>query len=185
MKFSPTTIAGAWIVDLERRGDERGYFARAWCQREAAAHGLDTNLAQINISANARRGTLRGLHFQAIPRAEAKVVSCTRGAILDVMLDLRPDSPSYLQWQGVELSGDNRRMLYIPPGCAHGFQSLTDNAELLYFMSEFYSPEHGRGVRYDDPAFAIDWPLPVSEISPADRTWPDYQPLATMGSQPQ
>jgi dTDP-4-dehydrorhamnose 3,5-epimerase len=174
MIFTETRVQGAHVIDLERRADERGFFARLWCQREFEAQGLTARLTQVNISSNVRKGTLRGMHFQIGPHEEAKVVSCSRGAICDVVLDLRRASPTYLRWDAVELNANNRRMLYIPEGCAHGFQSLADDAELLYLMSEFYSPEHARGVRYNDPAFDIHWPLPVAAISDADRTWPDY-----------
>jgi dTDP-4-dehydrorhamnose 3,5-epimerase len=132
-------------------------------------------VAQVNVSGNTRKGTVRGLHYQPSPHREAKVVSCTKGRIYDVVLDLRRDSATYLRWDAVELTGDNRRMLYIPEGCAHGFQTLTDDTELLYLMTEFYSSGHARGVRHDDPAFGIEWPLDVTTISDADRSWPDYQ----------
>ncbi len=183
MIFTPSKVHGAWIVDLDRRTDERGSFARAWCQREFAAHGLDATLAQINVSHNIHRGTLRGMHFQAAPYAETKIVSCTRGAIYDVALDLREDSPTYLQWDAVELTADNRRMFYLPEGCAHGFQTLTDDSEVLYFMSEFYAPGYGRGVRHDDPAFAIEWPLHITCLSEADRSWPAYEPACLAAAQ--
>jgi dTDP-4-dehydrorhamnose 3,5-epimerase len=174
MIFRETKVRGAFVLDLERREDERGYFARAWCQKEFAAHGLNDVVAQINVSRTERRGAVRGLHFQREPFAEAKTVSCTRGAIYDVVLDLRPDSPTYLQWDAAELTDDNRRMLHIPEGCAHGFQTLSEGAEVLYFMSQFYSPEHAGGVRFDDVAFNIVWPLPVTVLSPADQNWPHY-----------
>ncbi len=175
MIFAQTRVNGAYVIDLERRADQRGYFARAWCQREFEAHGLTARLAQVNVSANVRKGTLRGMHYQVSPYQEAKVVSCTRGVIYDVVLDLRRESPTYLRWHAVELTADNRRMLYIPEGCAHGFQTLAEETELLYLMSEFYSPEHARGVRYNDSAFGIRWPLPVESISDTDRAWPDYE----------
>jgi dTDP-4-dehydrorhamnose 3,5-epimerase len=174
MIFTKTRVKSALVIDLERRVDERGAFARVWCQKDCEAQGLVPRLAQVNVSWNVRKGTLRGMHFQLSPHAEAKVVSCTRGAIYDVVLDLRRDSPTYLVWDAVELNAGNRRMLYIPEGCAHGFQTLEDETELLYLMSEFYSPEHARGVRHNDPAFGIRWPLPVASISEADRLWPDY-----------
>jgi dTDP-4-dehydrorhamnose 3,5-epimerase len=175
MLFTRTNVDGAFVIDLERRTDPRGSFARAWCQREFQAHGLTDRIAQVNVSANPRKGTLRGLHYQSRPHQEAKVVSCTRGAVLDVVLDLRPDSPTYLRWAAAELTAGNRRQLYIPEGCAHGFQTLADDTELLYLMSEFYAPGHACGVRYNDPAFGIAWPLPVAVISDADRDWPDYR----------
>jgi dTDP-4-dehydrorhamnose 3,5-epimerase len=175
MIFTRTRVHEAYVIDLERRTDERGFFARAWCEKEFAAHGLAPRLAQVNVSFNARKRTLRGMHYQASPCAEAKVVSCTGGALYDVVLDLRPESPTYLRWDAVELTAGNRRMLYVPEGCAHGFQTLADDTVVLYFMSEFYSAEHARGVRYDDPAFGIRWPLSVGTISEKDLTWPDYE----------
>lgn len=176
MIFTETRVRGAYAIDLERRIDERGFFARTWCQDEFRAHGLIARLAQINVSHNACRGTLRGMHYQQPPHEEVKVVSCTQGAIYDVVVDLRRDSPTYLAWDAVELTAENGRMLYVPAGCAHGFQTLTDDAQLLYLMSEFHSPAQARGVRHDDPALSIAWPLPVTCISDADRRWPDYQP---------
>jgi dTDP-4-dehydrorhamnose 3,5-epimerase len=174
MIFTETAVRGAYVLDLERRSDARGFFARAWCSREFEARGLTPRLAQVNVSANVRKGTLRGMHYQRPPHREAKVVSCIRGAIYDVVLDLRRDSPTYQRWAAAELTAESHRMLYIPEGCAHGFQTLTDDAEVLYLMSEFYAPGHSAGVRHDDPAFAIEWPLPVACISDADRAWPAY-----------
>ena len=174
MIFTETAVRGAYVLDLERRSDTRGFFARAWCAKEFEAHGLTPRLAQVNVSANVRKGTLRGMHYQRPPHREAKVVSCIRGAIYDVVLDLRRVSPTYLRWAAAELTAESHRMLYVPEGCAHGFQTLMDGAEVLYLMSEFYAPGHAAGVRYDDPAFAIEWPLPVACISDADRAWPDY-----------
>ena len=174
MIFTETPIPGAYLIDLEKRGDDRGFFARAFCEKEFAAHGLATRFVQVNNSLSAVKGTLRGMHYQRAPHQEAKVVGCIRGAIYDVVLDLRPDSPTYLRWAAAELTAENHRSLYIPEGCAHGFQTLMDGAEVLYLMSEFYAPGHAAGVRYDDPAFAIEWPLPVACISDADRAWPDY-----------
>ncbi|MBI2826653.1 MAG: dTDP-4-dehydrorhamnose 3,5-epimerase [Planctomycetia bacterium] len=176
MKFTPTKVRGAYAIDVERRIDERGFFARSWCENEFAAHGLTARVAQINVSRNTRRGTLRGMHYQQAPHEEAKVVSCTQGAIYDVVVDLRRDSPTYMAWDAAELTAENCRMLYVPLGCAHGFQTLTDDAQLLYLMSEIHAPAQARGVRYDDPALAIAWPLTVTCISDADRSWPDYQP---------
>jgi dTDP-4-dehydrorhamnose 3,5-epimerase len=175
MFFTQIRVAGAYVLDLERRTDDRGYFARAWCQGEFESRGLTGRLAQVNVSGNARKGTVRGMHYQISPYQEAKVVSCTRGGIYDVVVDLRPESPTHRCWAAVELTAGNRRMLYVPEGCAHGYQTLADDTELLYLMSEFYSPEHARGVRYDDPAFGIEWPLAVGALSDADRSWPDYQ----------
>jgi len=178
MIFAATKVAGAYLVDLECRSDQRGFFARAWCSKEFEARGLTARLAQVNVSGNARKGTVRGLHYQLAPYREAKIVRCSRGAIYDVAVDLRPDSPTHLRWAAVELTAGNRRMLYVPEGCAHGYQTLTDDTELLYLMSESYSPEHARGVRYDDPTFGIEWPLAVENLSEADRSWPDYQGFA-------
>ena len=172
MIFQPSPLAGAFVVELERREDERGFFARSFCQDEFAKHGLNPRLVQCNVSFNTRRGTLRGMHYQAKPHEEAKVVRCTQGAVFDVMVDLRPESATFKRWQGVELSAANRRALYIPEGFAHGFQTLTDDAELLYLMSEFYHPECARGVRWDDPAFRIEWPLKDPQMSERDRTFP-------------
>jgi dTDP-4-dehydrorhamnose 3,5-epimerase len=174
MIFQVTRVRGAHVIELERRSDDRGFFARAWCQKDFEAQGLAARVAQVNVSSNRQKGTLRGMHFQTVPFREAKVVSCTRGAIYDVAVDLRPESPTYLQWAAAELTSENRRMLYVPEGCAHGFQTLSNDTELLYLMSGCYSPRHARGVRYDDPAFKIQWPLPVECISDADREWPDY-----------
>lgn len=172
MIFTRTILDGVYTLDLEPRGDARGFFARTFCAREFAEHGLVAMVAQCSVAYNSTRGTIRGLHFQHAPAAEAKLVRCTSGSIHDVVVDLRPDSDSYLQHVGVELSAENRRGLYIPEGLAHGYQTLTDGAEVYYQMSEFYAPGHGDGVRYDDPALAITWPLAVSAISERDRTWP-------------
>jgi dTDP-4-dehydrorhamnose 3,5-epimerase len=175
MLFTETTIVGVWIIDLDPRDDERGWFARSFCQDEYRAHGLNPHIAQCNISVNRKKGTLRGMHYQATPYAEAKTVRCTRGAIYDVALDLRPESPTFLRWFGLELTGENYRMLYIPEGLAHGFQSVTDDSEVLYEMSEFYHPEASCGLRWDDPAFGITWPLPDPVLSDRDRTYPDWK----------
>jgi dTDP-4-dehydrorhamnose 3,5-epimerase len=175
MIFAETRVQGAYILDIERRADDRGYFARVWCQKEFEAHGLDARLVQANVAVSKRKGTLRGVHFQLAPHEEVKVTRCTRGAVYDVVVDLRPDSPTYLQWAAAELTADNHRMLYAPAGCAHGFQTLTDDAELWYQTSQFYAPKHVSGIRYDDPAFGIEWPLAVTALSDADRSWPDYE----------
>lgn len=182
MIFLETKLQGAYLVELERLGDERGFFARSWCQRAFAEHQLDTQLVQCNISFNSARGTLRGMHYQLAPFCETKLVRCIRGAIYDVIIDLRPDSATFLQWIGVELTADNRTMFYIPKGFAHGFITLTDNTELFYQMSAFYAPNHARGVRWNDPLFGIDWPIEVTNISTKDSTvadaWPaQFQPL--------
>lgn len=175
MIFQSTDIDGAWFVDVEPIEDERGFFARAWCQREFAQRGAAPSFVQANLASTRRRGTLRGLHFQAPPHWEAKFVRCVRGAAFVVAVDLRPESPSYLRWAGAELSADNRRGLYVPTGCAQGYQTLEDDTEMFYQMSQFYAPGMARGVRYDDPAFAIEWPLEPSVMSDADRNWPVYQ----------
>lgn len=176
MKFSPTRLAGAWIIDIEPVGDERGFFARVWCREELEKQGLNTSLAQCSISFNKKRGTLRGMHYQARPHEEAKLVRCTRGAIYDVIVDLRPESVTYKQWIGIELSAENRRMLYVPAGFAHGFQSLADDTEVFYQISTTYRPESARGVRWNDPAFGIEWPQEVRVISEKDRRYPDFTP---------
>lgn len=175
MIFTQTELKDAYIIDIERRSDERGFFARTWCAQEFAQHGLVATIAQANMSYNARKGTLRGMHFQRAPHAEVKIVRCTRGAIYDVIIDLRPDSPTFKRWIGVELTQDNQRMLYVPEGFAHGFQALTDDTETAYNVSAFYTPGAEGGVRYNDPAFDIQWPLPVSVISEKDANWPDFQ----------
>lgn len=174
MIFSPAKIAGACLIDIERLGDARGFFARTWCERELAAHGLDTAIAQESISWNLHKGTTRGLHFQRAPHEEVKIVRCTRGAIFDVIVDLRPDSPTFRQWQGVELTAENRRAFYVPKGCAHGFQTLADETEVAYVISAFYVPAASAGYRFDDPAFGIAWPLPATTVSENDRRWPDF-----------
>jgi len=174
MIFTETPIKGAYVIDPEPIVDERGFFARTWCRREFEAHALVPGLAQCNISFNHRKGTLRGMHYQVAPHVEAKLMRCTAGAIYDVIVDLRADSKTFRQWFAVELSSDTRRMLYIPDGLAHGFQTLTDGVEVFYQMSEFYAPECARGVRWNDPAFGIRWPLEVAMISERDRTYPDF-----------
>jgi dTDP-4-dehydrorhamnose 3,5-epimerase len=176
MIFAATRLHGAWLVDVEPKADERGYFARTWCREEFAARGLDIEVAQESLSFNRRRGTLRGLHFQRPPHDETKLVRCTRGAIFDVIVDLRCHSPTYLRWQGFELTADNRRALYIPKGCAHGFQTLSDDVEVTYRISAFFAPEAAGGYRHDDAAFGIVWPLPVTVISERDLGWPAFRP---------
>ncbi len=175
MRFTETDLPGAFLVDLNRIEDERGFFARGWCMDEFARQGLVAAMTQLNVGFSHQRGSLRGMHYQEHPHQEAKFVRCTRGAIFDVIVDLRPDSPTHGQWLGAELTADNRRMLYAPPGCAHGYQTLTEDAETYYLTSASYAPLAARGVRYNDPAFRIVWPLPVSAISAADENWPDYQ----------
>jgi len=172
--FSETALKGAWLVDLQRINDERGFFARSFCQEEFAALGLKTGVAQCNISFNRLKGTLRGMHFQLPPKAEAKLVRCTRGAIHDVIIDLRPASVTYCQWISVELTGANHRALYIPEGFAHGFQTLEDDSEVFYQMYEFFAPQYASGVRWDDPAFGIEWPLTNPIISEKDLSYHDH-----------
>lgn len=172
MRFVPLSLAGAYLIELEEKRDERGFFARAFCVEEFAAQGLCTRYVQSNISYSARRGTVRGMHYQAPPWSEVKVVRCVRGAIYDVIVDLREESPTYLQHVGVELNDRNRSALYIPELFAHGFQTLSDDAEVEYQMSAMYAPEAARGLRYDDPALDIRWPLPAGLISEQDRTRP-------------
>jgi|WetSurMetagenome_2_1015567.scaffolds.fasta_scaffold440058_2 dTDP-4-dehydrorhamnose 3,5-epimerase len=177
MRFTPLSIPGAHLIDVEPHRDDRGFFARTWCAREFAEHGLAARLAQSSVSFNEHAGTLRGLHYQAAPHEEAKLVRCTHGAIFDVIVDLRPSSPSFRTWVGAELSAGNRRMLYVPEGVAHGFQTLEPASEVLYLISEFYAPETARGVRWDDPAFGIAWPAAERRIiSDRDRAYPDFQP---------
>ena len=176
MLFTKSQLEGAWLVDPEPIRDSRGWFARTFCEREFGAHGLETRFVQHSTSQNASRGTLRGMHFQTAPHAEIKLVRCLKGAIYDVIIDLKPGSPTYRQWRGVELSAANMRQLYIPKGFAHGFQTLEDECEIGYLISEFYAPEASTGVRFDDPAFAIEWPLPVSVMSDKDKAWADFDP---------
>jgi dTDP-4-dehydrorhamnose 3,5-epimerase len=174
--FRETKLKGAFIIELEKLEDERGFFARTFCQEQFKAHGLNPRVVQCNISFNKKRGTLRGMHYQVEPYAEAKLVRCTRGAIYDVIIDLRPDSPTFKEWVAVELTADNHRMFYIPEGFAHGFQTLEDNTEVFYQMSEFYHPECARGVRWDDPLFGIEWPIANVIVSAKDRSYLDFNP---------
>lgn len=175
MRFTRTPLADAWFLDVELYEDERGAFARVMCVDEMRQRGIGFQPVQSNISFNRHQHTLRGMHFQRAPHAEAKLVRVTHGAIYDVIIDLRADSVTYCQWYGVELTGENRRTLYVPPGFAHGFQTLTDNTEVFYQMSEFYHPESADGVRWDDPAFGIEWPSAAERvISDADRTRPNF-----------
>ena len=172
MLFSETKLNGAFIIDLERREDNRGFFARAFCQHEFADHGLKPVIAQANIGFNRRRGSVRGMHFQYPPAAETKLVRCTRGAVLDIIVDLRPESPTYLDHVSVELSADNHRDIYVPERFGHGYQVLEDETETSYQVGEFYTPEAEGGLRYDDPALGLTWPLTVTEISEKDAGWP-------------
>lgn len=172
MRFNPTELAGAWVIEPDLICDDRGAFARTWCVHEFAERGLNSKVVQCNISLNHRRGTLRGMHFQLPPHSEAKLVRCTQGGIFDVIVDIRTNSPSYRQWQGFELTAANRRSLYIPEGFAHGFQTLEDDTEVFYQMSNEQQAASASGVRWNDPAIAINWPLPVSVISERDQNWP-------------
>jgi dTDP-4-dehydrorhamnose 3,5-epimerase len=175
MIFHRTKLPGVVEIELDFYRDERGFFARSWCHKEFEAEGLNPKTVQCNVSYNEKKGTLRGMHYQAAPYPEAKLVRCTRGAIYDVVIDVRPESLSFKQWVGAELTSENRRMLYIPEGYAHGFLTLEDQTEVFYQMSEFYHPELSRGVRWDDPAFQIGWPAKVELISERDRTYPDFE----------
>jgi len=177
--FTPTPLAGAWIVDIERREDARGFFARTWCRREFEAQGLDAGLVQCSMSRNLRRGTLRGMHWQAAPHGEVKLVRCSRGAIWDVIIDLRAGSPTHARHFAAELTAENGRALYIPAGFAHGFVTLADDTDVVYQMSEFYEPGSGRGVRWNDPAFGIRWPIADPILHERDAGWPDYAPERT------
>jgi len=177
MRFAETKIRGVYIIDIERREDHRGFFARGWCQKEFEGYGLATRFVQTNVGFNHKLGTLRGMHFQSNPHQEAKLVRCTKGRVVDIMIDLRPGSPTHRQWVSIELTADNHTMLYIPEGCAHGYQTLEDNTEVVYDTSQFYAPQNAAGVLYNDPAFGIEWPLPVEVISEADRNWPQYRSL--------
>ena len=176
MIFSQTKLKGAFIIEPERLEDERGFFSRIWCKREFQTHSLDPHLVQCNISFNRKKGTLRGMHYQVRPHEEAKLVRCTMGSIYDVIIDLRPDSKTYMQWIAIELTSANRKMIYAPEGFAHGFQTLTDNTEVFYQMSEFYVPESARGVRWNDPQFNIVWPDDKRQISIRDQHFEDYAP---------
>jgi dTDP-4-dehydrorhamnose 3,5-epimerase len=175
MIFLETTVAGAWLVEPERLEDERGFFARMWDSAEFEAHGLSPQLVQSSIALTRKRGTLRGLHFQVAPHEEAKLVRCCAGAIFDVAVDLRPASPTFKRWFGAELTADNRLALYVPEGCAHGFLALADECEVLYQISGWHAPDAARGVRWDDPAFGIEWPEAVILLNERDRTFPDFE----------
>lgn len=172
MRCNETRLKGAWVLEPERFDDHRGSFLRAWCRRELTKQGLTGDFVQSNISLNPRRGTLRGVHWQVPPHGEVKLVRCVKGAVLDVIVDIRENSPTRWQWIGVELTGENFRSLYIPEGFAHGFQTLTDDVEVTYQVTGYYEPAAARGLRYDDPVLGIDWPLKVTAISQADAAWP-------------
>lgn len=178
MIFTETSLPGVIIVDIEPRRDERGFFARQWCADEFANAGLDCRVAQINSTRSLRAGTLRGMHYQTVPHAEVKLVRCTSGAIFDVAVDLRADSPTYCQWFGTELSEESGRMLYIPEGCGHGYLTLVPHSDVVYFASVPYAPGNARGVRHDDPALGIAWPQPITVLSQQDRSWPTLDPHA-------
>ena len=172
LRFTPTEVRGATIVEPVLRQDPRGFFARAWCKNEFVAQGIDFVPVQANFGFSTRKGTLRGMHYQVEPALEAKLIYCTQGALFDVVVDLRPESPTYLKWQGVELRPDHHRMLYVPELCGHGYQTLEDNTELFYLASHYYTASAARGVRFDDPAFGIKWPLKPTAMSEQDMTWP-------------
>ena len=176
MIFQETELKGAFLIEMEPIGDNRGFFARAWCEREFEEHGLITHFVQANITFSPQRGTLRGMHYQIAPHEEVKLVRCTRGATYDVIIDLRPESPTYGQWLGSELTADNRKMVYIPAGFAHGYQILVDGSEVFYQVGQFYAPGYERGIRWDDPAFGIEWPIDGPLVlSQKDKNWPDYE----------
>jgi dTDP-4-dehydrorhamnose 3,5-epimerase len=175
MKFSETKLKGAFVVEIEKLTDDRGFFARSWCEKEFEAQGLTARVVQANVSYNLKKGTLRGMHYQIAPYQECKLIRCTRGAIYDVIIDLRADSLTYKQWTGVELTADNYTLFFVPEDFAHGFITLVDNTEITYQVSQFYTPGSEKGIRFDDPAFNIQWPLEVSVISDKDRTWPDFE----------
>jgi dTDP-4-dehydrorhamnose 3,5-epimerase len=175
MEFTETELKGAYLIRLKKLEDDRGYFARAWCCEEFARHGLKAQMLQMNLGFSHKRGTVRGMHYQTAPHAEAKFVRCTRGAIFDVIIDLRPGSETLGRWYGVELTPESALTLYAPEGFAHGYQTLQDNSEMYYLTSSCYVPNSAHGVRWDDPAFGVKWPLPVSLISAADRSWPGFK----------
>jgi dTDP-4-dehydrorhamnose 3,5-epimerase len=175
MHFTETDLFGVWVINPDPHEDDRGRFMRAWCAREFAEHGLNFSPVQANLGLSIQKGTVRGMHLQESPALEAKLVRCTRGAIFDVALDLRPESPTYNKWYGVKLSAENGRMLYVPEHCAHGYQTLEENTEMYYMASEFYTPNAARGVRFNDPAFNIQWPLVATVVSEQDRNWPLIQ----------
>jgi dTDP-4-dehydrorhamnose 3,5-epimerase len=175
MKFHETKLRGAFIIDIQEFGDERGFFARAWCKREMQEHGLSVALAQANVSLSTKKGTMRGMHYQINPHEESKLVRCTRGSLYDVIVDLREDSPTFKDWIGVELTADNHRMLFVPEGFAHGFVTLEDDTEAYYMVTEFYTPGAEQGLRYNDPALGIEWPVTISVISDKDASWPDFE----------
>ncbi len=176
MIFTPTPLPGAFVIDIELARDERGFFARTWCADEFTRHGLDPTVTQCSLSSNRMSGTLRGIHYQAAPHVETKLVTCVSGAIYDVIVDLRPDSPAFTRWFAVELSADNHCMLYVPAGVAHGYLTQRDNSDVYYQIGGNYVPESARGVRWNDPAFGIEWPTPPRVIANRDRNYPDFSP---------
>jgi dTDP-4-dehydrorhamnose 3,5-epimerase len=178
MIFKRAALGGVYLIEIDKLEDERGFFARTWCQREFEAYGLNSRLVQCNLSSNKKKGTLRGMHYQAAPYQEAKLVSCNRGSIYDVIVDLRPESPTYKAYLGVTLSAETHTMVYVPEGFAHGFLTLEDETYVYYQMSEFYAPEYARGFRWDDPAFGINWPGEIQVISTRDANYLDYTGLA-------
>ena len=182
MIFTETKLKGAFIIDLENREDDRGFFARSFCAKEFEDHGLKPTVAQCNLSFNHKKGTLRGMHYQIPPAAETKLIRCTQGAIYDVIIDMRPESPTYLQHVGVELTAENRRAFYVPEMFAHGYQALTDGAEVVYQVGEFYTPGYERGLRYNDPFFNIQWPVEVTEMSEKDQNWPLMRMMSVGGN---
>lgn len=174
MNLVATPVQGAFVLEMERREDDRGFFARAWCRRDGRERGLNADFVQSNVGFSRRRHTLRGMHYQIAPHAEAKLVRCTRGAVLDAVIDLRPGSPTYRRWHAVELTADNRRSFYLPEGTAHGYLTLADDTEIVYETTAYFAPDAARGVRYNDPAFGVEWPAEPVVISDRDRSWPDY-----------
>ncbi len=172
MKFIKTPLEGAYVVELEKREDERGFFARAFCVDEFAEHGLKTEIKQSNLSGSVQKGTTRGLHYQVAPMAEVKFIRCIKGSVFDVLVDMRPESPTYKQWFGIELTEENQTAIYIPEGFAHGHQTLEDNSQIMYLTTQVYSPEHERGIRWNDPAIGVKWPLEPTVVSDKDQAWP-------------
>ena len=183
MIFNPTSLPGAYLIELEKKGDERGFFARAFCEHEFRQHDLVSHFCQVNNSLSAQKGTLRGLHYQLAPKAETKLVRCIRGALYDLILDLRRESPTFGKSFGAELTAENRRMMYVPKGFGHGFITLADDTEAFYFVDEFYAPEYERGIRYDDPAFDLRWPVAPSTISDKDRNHRGFDRAWHLGTQ--
>ena len=184
MRFRPTALAGVTLIELMPSSDERGFFARSFCVNEFAAAGLHTSFVQHSFSFTHRAGSIRGMHYQRAPHEEVKVLRCLAGAIHDVLVDIRPGSPTFGRWEAYELTAKNGRQLYVPAGLAHGFQTLTPDTEVSYLISAFHAPEAAGGIRHDDPAFAIRWPLPIADVSARDRSWPDWQPEAGLPSRP-